>query len=187
VSKKVIFSGVCVALMLSAVGLNVWYTRYRVPEAVSLEVEHPSKPLLHQAQGTNLPAQPRLPYVDINSVRRQRQLAREEAAALRRVSRSRRNVTRTFIVDWEMHHGFFFVSLNSTGAQNRLLDDWITPNFRDHALADKFARFARHPELIDSTGAVHLGHRLICHCTGVPWRFYMGKRFLVRSATLEWQ
>jgi len=46
VSKKVILSGACVALMLSAVGLNLWYTRYRIPESVSLEVEHPSKPFV---------------------------------------------------------------------------------------------------------------------------------------------
>lgn len=179
-SKKVILSGACVALMLSAVGLNLWYTRYRVPEAVSLEVEHPSKPfVLHQTQGTDLPAPPRVPHVDINSVRRQ--LARDEAAALTRVSRSRRNVTRTFIVGWERHHGLFLVPLNSTSAKNWLLVDWITPNFRDHALADKFAQQAA------PTAAVHLGDQLICHCTGVPWRFAMEKRFLVRSATLEWQ
>ncbi len=165
--------------MLSAVGLNLWYTRYRVPEAVSLEVEHPSIPfVLHQAQGTDLPAPPRVPYVDINSVRRQ--LARDEAAALTRISHSRRNVTRTFIVGWEMHHGFFLVPINSTSAKNWLLVDWIRPDLRDDALADKFKQQ-------EETAAVHLGHRLICHCTGVPWGFAMEKRFLVRSATFEWQ
>jgi len=129
-----------------------------------------------------LPAPPVLRVVDIGSVRQQ--LAREKAAALTRISRSRQNVTRTFIVGWEMHHGLFLVPLNSTSAKNWFLVDWIVPNFRDHALADKFAQQAN-PN--GSTEVVHLGQPLICYCTGVPWRFYTAKQFLVRSATLEWQ
>jgi hypothetical protein len=95
-------------------------------------------------------------------------------------------VTRTFIVGWEMHHGFFLVPLNSTGAKDWHLVDWIVPNFRDHALADKFAQ-AQQADENGSTAAVHLGQRLICYCTGVPWRFYTREQFLIRSATLEWQ
>jgi len=129
-----------------------------------------------------LPAPPSIKNIDINSDRRQ--LAREEAVAITRVSRSRHNVTRTFIVGWEMHHGLFLVPLNSTSAKNWFLVDWITPNFRDYVLADKFAQQAN-PNA--SIAAMHLGQRLICYCTGVPWRFYTTKQFLVRSATLEWQ
>jgi hypothetical protein len=183
VSKKVILSGVCVALMLSAVGLNLWYTRYRVPEAVSLEVEHLSKSFVHPpALVIDLPVPPSLKHIDIDSIRRQ--VARDEAAALTRVSRSRQNVTRTFIVGWGRHHGLFLVPLNSTSAKDWFLVDWIWPDFRDDAFAREFVQQAAPDDL---TAAVHSGQRLICHCTGVPWRFGSGKRFLVRSATLEWQ
>jgi hypothetical protein len=49
VSKKVILSGACAGLMLSAVGFSLWYTRYRVgeaPEAVQLKTVHPPKPFV---------------------------------------------------------------------------------------------------------------------------------------------
>ena len=131
----------------------------------------PENPALRVPEFLPAPPVPRI--VDINSVRQQ--LAREEAAALARVSRSRQNVTRTFSVGWERHHGFFLVPLNPTGT-------WTTPNFRDQAVADKFAEQEK-----TSILAMHLGQRLICYCTGVPWRFYTSEQFLVRSATLEWQ
>jgi hypothetical protein len=124
------------------------------------------------------------PHVDLDSVRQQ--LARDEAAALTRVSRSRQNVTRTFIVGWERHHGFFLVPIN-TSADNWPLVQEVWPDFRDDAIADKFARQARLAFGPTSTVSVHLGQRLICHCTGVPWRFGTKKLFLVRSAMLEWQ
>jgi hypothetical protein len=47
--KKVVLSGVCAVLLVSVAGVSVWYTYYRVPEAIRLEVEHPPKPfVLHQ-------------------------------------------------------------------------------------------------------------------------------------------
>lgn len=49
VSKKVILSGACAALMLAAGGVSLWFIRYRVPEApeeVRLETEYPPKPFV---------------------------------------------------------------------------------------------------------------------------------------------
>src|SRR5262249_36952447 len=49
VSKKVILIGACAALMLLAVCVSVWYTRYRLPEApeaVRLETVYPPKPFV---------------------------------------------------------------------------------------------------------------------------------------------
>jgi hypothetical protein len=118
------------------------------------------------------------PPLDINSAEFQQQLAREQAAALRKVSRSRRsNVTRTFAVGLEMHHGLFLIP---AGAK-----DWqiVSPDFLDDGVLALFLNQTDQASL-----AGHVGqHRLICRCTGVPWSFHTEKRFLVRSATLEWQ
>jgi hypothetical protein len=49
VGKKVILSGACAVLMLSVVGVSLWYTRYRVPEepeAIRLETVYPPKPFV---------------------------------------------------------------------------------------------------------------------------------------------
>ena len=49
VSKKVILSAACAALILSTVGVSLWYARYRLPEApeaVLVTTEHPLKPFV---------------------------------------------------------------------------------------------------------------------------------------------
>ncbi|HET9791632.1 MAG TPA: hypothetical protein VFR08_10050 [Candidatus Angelobacter sp.] len=48
-SKQTILSGACAALILSAVGVSLWYSRYRVPEApevVRLEKEYRAQPFV---------------------------------------------------------------------------------------------------------------------------------------------
>lgn len=130
------------------------------------------------------PNVPPPPFIGIDSEAFQKERAEREAAALREASKSGKEVTRTFIVGWEMHNGLFLVPLNSTSVENWLLVAWYTPDFRDDTLLREFVEQAN-PNA--STAAAHLGQRLICHCTGVEWRYYAQKRFLVQSATLEWQ
>jgi hypothetical protein len=143
------------------------------------------------AEPTKLPTPPHVVPVplppDINSEEFQQQLARKQSAALKKAARARQNVTRIFIVGWEMHHGIFLVPRNSITVRNWFLGDWVAPDFEDDTLADRFEEEASARVFPAGAKIPHLGQRLICRCTGVPWRFYSEQRFLVRSAKLEWQ
>jgi hypothetical protein len=114
------------------------------------------------------------PAPDIYSEAFQRQLARDQAAALRRASRTRTNVHRTFAVGWEMHHGFYL-------SRSDKPDEIVIPDFADErALADFQAQNTQ--EVLRA----HVGERLSCACDGVAWTFYTQSRFIVRAARLEW-
>ena len=121
------------------------------------------------------------PPPDINSEEFQQQLAGEQSAALGKISRSRRSVTRSFAVGWEMHHGLFLVPAN---ARDWLRAEWFTPDFLAGDLRDRLAAAAV-PNA--PTMAAHYGQKLVCRCTGVEWSFYGQKRFLIREAELEWK
>lgn len=133
------------------------------------------------AQQSNLPTPPVLevvPQPDSDEARRG--LAAEQHAALERVARSRRHVTRAFAVGWEMHHGLYLVS---DRARNWLTAKWVTPDFVDGKLRDRLADAASGGPSMRA----HVGQKLLCRCTGVEWTFYGQKRFLIRHADLVWK
>src|SRR3569623_3184325 len=110
----------------------------------------------------------------INSDAFQRQLAREQASALRRAARTGTSVLRTFGVGWEMHHGFF---LSVPGKPDQV----VIPDFPDaRVLADFYAQDCQ--EVLRA----HFGERLSCECLGIAWTFYTERRFIVQAATLKW-
>jgi len=121
---------------------------------------------------------PALIDLDPNSEESRKRLALEQDVALEKVSKTKRNVVRKFAVGWEMHHGLYLVPSN---AKDWLAADWSTPDFLDEQLQERMVAAAT-PYSPD-----HVGQKLICRCTGIPWSFYGEKRFLVRQAELTWE
>ena len=121
----------------------------------------------------NVPEPP--PLVDFNSEAVQRQLASEQVAALRKATTTAKDVTRSFIVGWEMHYGYIFMPPSSP-------NDVVMPDMPDVSVRANFDREQRQENL-----SQHVGQRLVCVCTGVEWSFYASKRFVVRQAKLYWE
>lgn len=113
------------------------------------------------------PQIPQLAIIDINSEEFQEELAAEQTAALREVSKFRTNVTRRFYVGWEMHHGYFLIPLDDP-------DDWVSPDFLNNRVIAQFDGFDR-----------QIGKKIVCECAGVAWSFHSQKRFLIRVAKLQ--
>jgi len=124
-------------------------------------------------QGARQRPLPVPPPPDINSEDFQRQVSRQQSAALTKASRSRHIVKRKFIVGWEMHHGYFLIPQASP---NRL----AAPDFVDDRVRAQFDI-----EFRQKTLSTHVGQRLVCDCKGVAWSYY-GSRFIVRAAKLAW-
>lgn len=133
------------------------------------------------AQNSIVPMPPVLEAVPPpDSEEAQQRLAAEQSAALKRVARTRRGVTRTFVIGWEMHHGIYLVPAQT---KDWFAAEWVTPDFQAGELRDRLATAASgSPDT-----AAHVGQRLVCRCTGVPWSFYGQKRFLIRQADLVWR
>lgn len=113
--------------------------------------------------------------LDVNSAEFRRELAVELAQArTRAAAETRANVSRRFVVGWEMHYGYYLILLDEP-------DERVKPDFVDRAMGERFDAFNRQEEL-----AKHVGERLICECRGVEWSFYSGRRFIVREAELTW-
>ncbi|NEX93822.1 hypothetical protein, partial [Caulobacter sp. 17J65-9] len=120
------------------------------------------------------PPAPPPPPIDPHSEAFQAQMAQERAEALTRVSRSRENVTRSFYVGWEMHHGFYLIPVRGGD------DDIVFPDFADQGVREQFGDFVR------SVGPEHEGQKALCDCTGVAWTHNGQPEFLVRAARLTW-
>jgi hypothetical protein len=144
--------------------------------AAALPAQHRERP----AFPPPVPLPRPVPVPAINSEAFQRQLVAEQRAALMKAARTHRNVTRSFAVGWEMHHGLYLVP---SEAKDWLAAEWYAPDFLDHGLRDRFANAASDGQTLSA----HIGQKLVCRCTGVAWSFYGEKRFLIRSGELAWQ
>ena len=120
------------------------------------------------------PAVPRPPaLLDPTSPKFQKELAREQAAALARIAKTKPNTSRRFIVGWETHGGYFFTLPNDPAV-------WVTPDFLNPQILAQFTE-------ANGSAAEHLGQRLMCDCKGANWTFYSSERFLIREAKLTWE
>lgn len=120
------------------------------------------------------PAPPQPPaLIDPTSPEFHKELAREQAAALAGIAKTKPNRSRRFVVGWEMHSGYFFTLPNDPAA-------WVTPDFLNPQILALFDETNR-------SAAEHVGQRLVCDCVGADWTFYSSERFLIREAKLAWE
>lgn len=120
------------------------------------------------------PPPPRLELVDPNSDAFQKALADEIRSAREATLHSKPPVVRTFLVGSELHYGYYLISPDK-------LDELITPDLLDQRVRDIFDA-NMHPDVMMK----HMGERLQCECSGIPWDFSGGQRFIVQSAALRW-
>lgn len=126
--------------------------------------------------GAAPPTPPKIPTIeeiDIDSSSFREKMKRDRADALKAIS-SRHHVTRKFIVGWEIHHDYYFI-------KPKKHDEIIFPDFLDRRIRDVFN--AENSNEILST---RVGHRLICECVGIEWRYNGSHEFAVQSAKLQW-
>lgn len=119
-----------------------------------------------------------VPVPNINSEEFQRHLAEEREAGRRTAERSNPVVTRSFVVGWELHGGFYLIAAR---------DEWVTPDFASEDVLRQFGDFLEPGRLYPAGSAFpHEGERVVCECTGIEWSFYSQRRFIVQSARLRW-
>lgn len=119
--------------------------------------------------------------VEIDSEEFQTVLAERQATALANAALSTGNVKRIFIVGWTIDYGINFTSLTPYPSDIGL-PYFVTPDFVDDEIQNKFVRALSHEELSN-----HVGQRLLCECTGIEWSFHGTTRFLVREAELRFE